>query len=65
MVSTETSYTTKSDMTEDKGMQKVTKKLKEMIDLNGLTYLMEEPYKVSQELLQGGEADRKTAGLIL
>jgi len=46
-------------------MQKLTIKLKELIDLYGLTYLTEEPYKVYQELLQSGKADRKTAGLVL
>ncbi|MCD8223398.1 MAG: hypothetical protein LUC99_00855 [Clostridiales bacterium] len=44
---------------------KITAKLKEIIDRNGLVYLTEEPYKVYQELLQSEKTDRKAAGLIL
>ncbi len=46
-------------------VEKVAAKLKEIIDLNGMDYLTEEPYKVYQELLQSKVADRKTACLIL
>lgn len=46
-------------------VEKVTAKLKEIIDRNGPDYLSEEPYKVYQELLRSETADRKAAGLIL
>lgn len=46
-------------------VEKVTTKLKEIIDRNGLAYLTEKPYKVYKELIQSEAADRKAAGLIL
>ena len=46
-------------------VEKVTAKLKEIIDRNGPDYLSEKPYKVYQELLQSKAADRKSASLIL
>ena len=40
-------------------------KLKELIDKNGPAYLVEEPYRVYNELIETKSADRKTAGAIL
>ena len=40
-------------------------KLKELIDKNGPAYLVEEPYRVYNELIKSKSADRKTAGAIL
>jgi len=40
-------------------------KLKELIDKNGSAYLVEEPYRVYNELIETKSADRKTAGAIL
>ena len=41
------------------------KKLKEIIDKNGLSYMTDEPYQVYKELLESKAADRKTAGAFL
>ncbi len=40
-------------------------KLKELIDKNGPAYLVEEPYRVYNELIETKSADRKTASAIL
>ncbi|MDO5138762.1 MAG: hypothetical protein Q4D71_09950 [Oscillospiraceae bacterium] len=44
---------------------KVTDGLKEIIDQNGPNFLTGEPYKVYLELVQSGNADKKTASRIL
>lgn len=41
------------------------KKLKEIIDKNGPSYMTDEPYRVYKELLVTKAADRKTAGALL
>ena len=48
-----------------KTAREIAEKLKEIIDINGPAYLMEEPYRVYNVLIETKSSDRKTAGAIL
>ena len=47
-----------------KDVERVVEKLKEIIDINGQSYLIDEPYKVYKELIKSG-TDRKIAAAVL
>ncbi len=46
-------------------VENIVKKMKELIEKNGPGYLIDEPYKVYNELINSKTADKKTAGAIL
>ena len=48
-----------------KTSEEIAGKLKELIDKNGPTYLVDNPFQVYKELIQSKNADKKTAGAIL
>ncbi len=48
-----------------KNPESIADRLKKIVDLNGHSYLEDEPYRVYKELVESGAADRKTAAAIL
>lgn len=46
-------------------VERIANRLKEIIDKNGLNYLMDEPYETYMLLVESKTADRRTAGAIL
>lgn len=48
-----------------KSIENIVNRLKEIINKNGPTYLTEEPFAVYRELLDSGDADKKTANATL
>ena len=48
-----------------KNPKSIADRLKEIVELNGPSYLEDEPYKVYTDLVESGTADRKTGAAIL